>query len=157
MWWARMTHLFDMTDTQIFYILNFAVLLDLWKEQRGRSALAVWELTACSCLCKAAYNLRTSQTIASPAKVTHHKAIRSKGIFIWAKFLIRLTIWPAPANSHFSSHDSLGCKIPPSCHQGVNFLSTEHLEPFHYASAHLSSGGCECKGILVIVGWDSNT
>ena len=73
----------------IFYILNFAVLLDLWKEQRGRSALAVWELTACSCLCKAAYNLRTSQTIASPAKVTHHKAIRSKGIFTWAKFLIR--------------------------------------------------------------------
>lgn len=136
----------------IFYILNFSVLLYLQKEQRWRSgsvgAHSMWLLVQSS------HNYRAPQTIVSPAKCTHLKAIRSKGTFTWAKFLIGLTTWPAPANSHFSSHDILGCKIPPSCHQGVNFLSTEDLEPFPCAAAHLS---CECKGILVIVGWDSNT
>ena len=86
------------------------------------------------------------------AKSTHLEAIKSKGMFVGAKLLIRLTTWPAPANSHVACSDSLKFKIPPSCLDSVGFLSTEDSESLTCAAAHFSSGSCEGKEILVITG-----
>ena len=127
-----------------------------WK---GKPVEVQWgsvELTACWCLVHSSLQRQepTNSSVSCPAKRTHLEAIKSKGTFIWAKLLIRLTPWPAPANSHVSSSDRLEFKIPPSSLHSICFLSTEDAEPLSRAAAHFSSGSCEWKGVLVITGWE---
>lgn len=69
-------------------------------------------------------------------------------MFVAAQLLIGLAAWPAPANAHVPSSDSLELKVPPSCLHSVGFLSPEDPEPFPGAAAHFCSGSWGCKGSL---------
>lgn len=96
----------------------------------------------------------TNFSVWCSAKYTHLEAIKSKGTFVRAKLLIRLTAWPAPANPHVTRSDCLELKIPPSCLDSVGLLSTEDSEPLPGATTHFRSGSCEGKEILGINGWE---